>query len=663
MHLLPSRFGLAAFLLLTVGLSIQAQVPGIITYQGRVTSHDTNFTGQGQFKFALVAPFGLNALWSQDGKDIPITTVSIPVINGLFSVALGDTSIPGMEKAIPTSVFGSAHVYLRIWFNDGLSGLAQLKPDQRLTSVGYALRAASVVDGAITSDAIAPGAITGAQIAKNSLDSSDIADVLTLQTLNLGGISWDGNLNLFAKPSGGGGLVNPSGEPRGVMVGDALGSELGLFFSDGKVGAALSSRSTGGKLLLKDSDGGDTTVELGAGGNAGGFLALRNPSGLTRTFLHAGGVNDGGELQLRDNTGANRLRLYGNAPGFIIDSPSAGGVDLFDLTGNRRIALRGGDGTVHLPQQNGKSGVFIAGQALGGSGGVLSMSDGAGDETIKLLGSESSGKGSLLTMRNGLGDATVSLDADGTGRGSSLALFNGTNKASVLLSGDSGGSGVLQLRNNQGFTRAELDGLGASGGGELVLKDENGTTTVLIEGAEGPGNGGQIALYNGAGGTPTIILDADQGGEGRITTQVIEITGGSDLSENFDIQSPHAEPGMLVRIDPSHPGELIVSDRAYDRTVAGVVSGAGGVRPGMLMGQRHSKADGKHPVALSGRVYCFADARAGAIEPGDLITTSSTPGYGMKATDPQRSQGAIIGKAMTGLTHGQGLVLILVSLQ
>ncbi len=35
----------------------------------------------------------------------------------------------------------------------------------------------------------------------------------------------------------------------------------------------------------------------------------------------------------------------------------------------------------------------------------------------------------------------------------------------------------------------------------------------------------------------------------------------------------------------------------------------------------------------------------------------------MKATDLSKAQGAILGKAMTGLDQGQGLVLVLVTLQ
>jgi hypothetical protein len=58
-----------------------------------------------------------------------------------------------------------------------------------------------------------------------------------------------------------------------------------------------------------------------------------------------------------------------------------------------------------------------------------------------------------------------------------------------------------------------------------------------------------------------------------------------------------------------------------------------------------------------------ADAANGAIRPGDLLTTSSTPGHAMKVTDHARAQGAILGKAMTSLAEGKGMVLVLVTLQ
>ena len=58
-----------------------------------------------------------------------------------------------------------------------------------------------------------------------------------------------------------------------------------------------------------------------------------------------------------------------------------------------------------------------------------------------------------------------------------------------------------------------------------------------------------------------------------------------------------------------------------------------------------------------------ANTNAGAIKPGDLLTTSDIPGEAMKAADSARAQGAILGKAMTGLKTGKGLVLVLVTLQ
>jgi hypothetical protein len=153
----------------------------------------------------------------------------------------------------------------------------------------------------------------------------------------------------------------------------------------------------------------------------------------------------------------------------------------------------------------------------------------------------------------------------------------------------------------------------------------------------------------------------------RVVTPILEITGGSDLSESFDIRGfgkvPAPVSGMVVSIDPNEPGKLVVSATAYDRKVAGIISGAGGVKPGMIMGQEGTPAHGASPVALTGRVYCYVDTANGAILPGDLLTTSDNPGHAMKVTDYPKAQGAIIGKAMTGLPGGKGLVLVLVTLQ
>ncbi len=165
------------------------------------------------------------------------------------------------------------------------------------------------------------------------------------------------------------------------------------------------------------------------------------------------------------------------------------------------------------------------------------------------------------------------------------------------------------------------------------------------------------------GTTDTVFLvDSD----GMTKIDVLQILGGSDLSEQFDVNSKDeskVEPGIVMSIDPANPGKLVVSGQAYDRKVAGIISGAGGIKTGMLMGQKNTVADGAHPVALTGRVYVWADASNGPIAPGDLLTTSGTPGHAMKVNDFDKAHGATLGKAMTALEEGRGLVLVLVSLQ
>jgi hypothetical protein len=143
----------------------------------------------------------------------------------------------------------------------------------------------------------------------------------------------------------------------------------------------------------------------------------------------------------------------------------------------------------------------------------------------------------------------------------------------------------------------------------------------------------------------------------------LHLTGGGDIVEPFEMTDGLEHPaGAVVIIDPENPGKLRLSTTAYDTRVAGIISGAGGINPGIRLSQDNAFTVGQN-VAISGRVYCRVDASYGAIEPGDLLTTSPIPGYAMKASDRSRSYGAVIGKAMTSLESGQDLVLVLVNLQ
>ena len=142
---------------------------------------------------------------------------------------------------------------------------------------------------------------------------------------------------------------------------------------------------------------------------------------------------------------------------------------------------------------------------------------------------------------------------------------------------------------------------------------------------------------------------------------VMELGEGLDYAEGFDVSvEKKIEPGTVLIIDPANPGKLAISNKAYDKKVAGIVAGGKGLGSGVRLGAGQFD----YPVALAGRVYCNVDATKVAVEPGDLLTTSAMPGYAAKVVDYTRAQGAILGKAMEKLEKGKkGQMLVLVTLQ
>jgi hypothetical protein len=136
----------------------------------------------------------------------------------------------------------------------------------------------------------------------------------------------------------------------------------------------------------------------------------------------------------------------------------------------------------------------------------------------------------------------------------------------------------------------------------------------------------------------------------------------ADCAEDFDVSEQATfEPGTVMVIDK----EAVLQQccQPYDKKAAGVISGAGDLKPAITLGRNASANNNKVPLALVGKVYCKVDAQQHAIDVGDLLTTSATPGHAMKAIDPARSFGAVIGKALGSLSSGRGLIPILVGLQ
>ena len=181
---------------------------------------------------------------------------------------------------------------------------------------------------------------------------------------------------------------------------------------------------------------------------------------------------------------------------------------------------------------------------------------------------------------------------------------------------------------------------------DTYINYDSGRHTLIM----GTGNVG-IGLTD-----PRVRLHVD----GTARVKVLEVDG-ADVAERFPVNEP-VRPGMVLVIDADHPGQLKPSSRAYDRRVAGVVSGAGDLEAGTILGNGAGRAAGP-PVALGGRVWVWCTTEDGAIRVGDLLTTADLPGHAMRAADLIRSQGAVLGKAMTALDADTGLVLVLVTLQ
>jgi hypothetical protein len=240
-------------------------------------------------------------------------------------------------------------------------------------------------------------------------------------------------------------------------------------------------------------------------------------------------------------------------------------------------------------------------------------------------------------------------------------------KPTIKLLGD---NGQIWLCNKDGNDSIVLDPLfanlrlgGRDKGGDIALYPSgfgiNPATLPAKPIIQLDGNKGAIVLRKKTTDPNDFVVIEDSivldGQAGDIFLQ------NADCAEEFDISEvDEIEPGTVMVLDQE--GKLQQSREAYDKKVAGVISGAGDFKPAIVLDKKHSQST-RMPVALVGKVYCRADAEYSPIAAGDLLTTSSTPGHAMKAADPLKAFGAVIGKALRPLKEGRGLIPILIALQ
>lgn len=140
-----------------------------------------------------------------------------------------------------------------------------------------------------------------------------------------------------------------------------------------------------------------------------------------------------------------------------------------------------------------------------------------------------------------------------------------------------------------------------------------------------------------------------------------------DLAEVTPVRKEEAlEVADVVCIDKEAKVRMRRSQKAYDPLVSGIVSDpntASMVIGGDTSPEEISSINDKKPIGLVGRVLCKVSTENGPIEIGDLLVTSSKPGYAMKASMDKLKPGMVLGKAMESLKDGEGKIIVWITLQ
>ena len=135
-------------------------------------------------------------------------------------------------------------------------------------------------------------------------------------------------------------------------------------------------------------------------------------------------------------------------------------------------------------------------------------------------------------------------------------------------------------------------------------------------------------------------------------------TGSADVAEWVLVSEP-VEPGDVLELDPDQAGHYRKSRGPCSTLVAGAVS----TQPGVVLGSpityspptTHAQA----LLALLGIVPMKVTNEGGPIQPGDLLTTSSSPGYAMKWNQEDGMTCSLVAKALEPLDSGTGVIQVL----
>lgn len=144
------------------------------------------------------------------------------------------------------------------------------------------------------------------------------------------------------------------------------------------------------------------------------------------------------------------------------------------------------------------------------------------------------------------------------------------------------------------------------GGGQLRILCNPNDNKIYLEGFSSDGSGNSSEMLITGYASKLLPLFTVRANTSRFTGD-IEVSGdirltSADCAEEFDIcEMEQIKPGTVMVLGDD--GKLQPSQKAYDKRVAGVISGAGDYKPGIVLDKQQSQG-GRMPIALLGKVFC-----------------------------------------------------------
>ena len=183
----------------------------------------------------------------------------------------------------------------------------------------------------------------------------------------------------------------------------------------------------------------------------------------------------------------------------------------------------------------------------------------------------------------------------------------------------------------------------------------------------GNGTALQVDNYGGGGDLAGFAVNSayvariDHTGKGYFDggTQ----NSGADVAEAFAVEGASSDysPGDVLLISTTADRTVIRSNEAYSSLVAGVYA----TNPGLLLTEAtaDSALSGRVPMGVVGVIPTKVCNEGGVIHRGDILVTSSRPGYAMKADLDKLKTGQAIGKALQEYTGEEGVIKVLVNVK